>query len=562
MRIKPLISTACLFVAVAFSRQAPVDKARLAVDLLLQERFDQVVAMFGLEMKAGLTADKLAAGLRPALQQMGAVRKRLEPQLQASGESQVVTLPVEFANAAVNFIVSFNKAGEIDGLWMRPATPAAPAAAQGAEPGDRAVAQANRVVDLLLQEKYADVTAMFSPQIRTAITEARLRAGLQPVLRGSGAVLKRSEAQIQASGDQRVVILPVQFERGAWEFIITVNSNGELGGLLARPGAGTAVSWAPPEYSKPGLFKTEEVTVGKGDWQLPGTLALPLAGNKVPGLVLVHGSGPNDRDESIGPQKPFRDLAEGLASRGIAVLRYEKRTRYAAAKLGKIVNFTVQDESVDDALAAAEFLRTRPEIDPARVFVLGHSLGGYLIPRIGRRDPGLAGLIALAGAARPLEDMVVEQYLYLASLQGNPPGSQAQIEKAKKDAERIKALRADTPLGPGESILAGPASYWLDLKGYDPANEARALKQPMLILQGERDYQVTMTDFSLWKEALKGRPDVRLRSFPALNHLFEAGEGKSAPAEYMAKPSHVAPEVIDEIAAWIGKTGVQKQGRN
>jgi dienelactone hydrolase len=546
------IVIALLFVAVSFSQQFSqpigVEKARLAVDLLLKGNYDEVVAMFGEEMKAGLTADKLASGLRPALLQVGAVRNRLDPRAQAAGDSLVVTLPVEFANATMNFVVSFDKDGKINGLWMRPAAP--PAAAPSADP---AVAKANRAIDLVLQEKYADVIAMFSPQIITVLSEEKLRSGLQPILRGSGAVRKRLEPKIQASGGQSVVILPIQFEHATWDFIVTVNSTGDLGGLLARPGIDASVPWAAPAYSKPELFRTEEVTIGKGDWQLPGTLALPTGKARVAALVLVHGSGPNDRDESIGPQKTFRDLAEGLASRGIAVLRYEKRTRYAAAKLGSIKNFTVQDETVDDALAAVEFLRGRPELDPARVFVLGHSLGGYLIPRIGQRDPKLAGLISLAGAARPLEDIIVEQYLYLASLQGNPPEAQEPINKIKADAQRVKALKADTKLAPGDLLFQCPPSYWLDLQGYDPAMQARTLKQPMLILQGERDYQATMTDFARWQAALKDRPNVRFRSFPALNHLFQAGEGKSAPGEYMAKPGHVVPEVIDEIATWIGK---------
>ena len=427
-----------------------------------------------------------------------------------------------------------------------PAVPAAPAAS------DPAVSTANQALDLLLRERYADVVAMLAPQLRSAVSEDKLRAGLQPVLRGSGAILKRLEPKVQASGDQRTVILSVQFEKSTWDFIITVNSNGELGGLLARPGIDTSVPWVSPAYSKPGAFRTEEVTVGRGDWQLPGTLTLPVGRTRVPALVLVHGSGPNDRDETIGPQKPFRDLAEGLASRGIAVLRYEKRTRYAAARLGSLRNFTVQDETVDDALAAAEYLRGRPEIDPGHILVLGHSLGGYLITRIGRRDPNLAGLISMAGAARPLEDLIVEQNAYFASLQGNAPAALAALDKSKVEAQKVKALRPDSP--PGELLFSVPPSYWLDLQGYDPAAEARTLKQPMLILQGERDYQVLMTDFARWEVALKDRTNVRFRSFPELNHLFEAGEGKSTPGEYMAKPSHVAADVIDEIATWIVKT--------
>jgi uncharacterized protein len=555
MRTASLILMIVLFVAAGFTQQTPVDKARLAVDLLLQEKYSEVVAMFSAELKTGLTAEKLSAGLHPALQQIGAVKKRLDPQVQAAGDSQVITLPVEFERATMNLVVSLNRAGEINGLWMRPAAPPAAPSAPAAVSSDPAVAKANQAMDLILQEKYAEVIAMLAPQMRTALSEEKLRSGLQPILQGSGAVRKRLDPKTQVMGDQQVVILPIQFERATWEFVITVNKTGDLGGLLARPGTDTSVPWAPPAYSRADSFRSEDVIVGKGAWQLPGTLTLPVAKGPVAALVLVHGSGPNDRDESIGPQKTFRDLAEGLASRDIAVLRYEKRTRFAAAKLSSVKNFTVQDETVDDALAAAEFLRTRPEIDPNRVFVLGHSLGGYLIPRIGRRDPKLAGLISLAGAARPLEDLVVEQNQYFAALQGNPPAALEQVDKVKAQAQRVKALKADTKSSPGDLLFDGPASYWIDLQGYDPAMEARSLKQPMLILQGERDYQVTMTDFARWKDMLKGRANVKFRSFPPLNHLFQAGEGKSTPSEYMAKPGHVAPEVIDEIAAWIGRMG-------
>ncbi len=202
------------------------------------------------------------------------------------------------------------------------------------------------------------------------------------------------------------------------------------------------------------------------------------------------------------------------------------------------------DETVDDAVAAAALLRARPDVDPARVFVLGHSLGGYLAPRIGRRDPKLAGLIIAAGNTRPLEDLIIEQTAYLGSLQ-KIPGLEKQLEEFKRIAQQIKDVK------PGDNlprIMGVPASYWLDLKGYRPAAEARALKMRLLVLQGERDYQVTMADFAGWKEALKD--SATLKSYPSLNHQFMEGEGKSTPAEY-SKPGHVAQIVIDDISGWM-----------
>ncbi|HEY0553835.1 MAG TPA: alpha/beta fold hydrolase, partial [Thermoanaerobaculia bacterium] len=296
-------------------------------------------------------------------------------------------------------------------------------------------------------------------------------------------------------------------------------------------------------------FRERDVTVGAGEWALPGTLSVPEGQGPFPAVVLVHGSGPNDRDETVEKNKPFRDLAWGLASRGVAVLRYEKRTRQHGAQLAGVKDFTVQQETVDDALAAAELLRHTEGIDPKRVFVLGHSLGGMLIPRIGARDPQLAGLIVMAGAAKPLEDIILEQVAYLDAADGTVTDAEkSRFESLKAEVARVKALK------PGETgtALGAPDSYWLDLRGYDPPTAAKALKQPLLILQGERDYQVTPDNLAAWRKALAGRPAVTFKTYPKLNHLFMAGEGKSLPAEY-EKPGHVEDAVVADIAGWIRK---------
>jgi hypothetical protein len=213
---------------------------------------------------------------------------------------------------------------------------------------------------------------------------------------------------------------------------------------------------------------------------------------------------------------------------------------------------TVKDETIDDAIAAVDLLRRTKGIDVNRIFVLGHSLGGMLAPRIGERDPGLAGLVILAGATRPLEDILVEQTTYLAPLSNlSQEKQQAQIEEIEKQRDRVKKLTKADSLS-ALMYFAAPASYWLDLQGYDPPRLARSLKMPMLILQGERDYQVTMKDYEGWTNELRPNSNVTFKTYPKLNHLFLAGEGKSMPAEY-GKAGHIPDEVINDIARWIKK---------
>jgi dienelactone hydrolase len=324
--------------------------------------------------------------------------------------------------------------------------------------------------------------------------------------------------------------------------------------LPANSASATAVPYNPPAYANPAAFTEKDVTVGNGQWALPGTLTMPNGNGPFPAVVLVHGSGPNDRDETIGPNKPFKDLAWGLATQGIAVLRYDKRTKAHGMDLTPelIAKLTVKEETIDDALLAAQLLRQTQGIDPKRVFVLGHSLGATVAPRIGQQDSNLAGLIIMAGMTIPLEDEILRQIAYLNSLSG------AQTDQQKADFEKLKAAVArvkdpslsdktpatDLPLG------VSPA-YWLDLRGYQPAEVAKSLSMPLFIQQGERDYQVTPDqDYTGWKTALAQKSNVTFKLYPGLNHLFILGQGAPNPTEYNTA-GHVSADVVKDITEWV-----------
>jgi len=296
------------------------------------------------------------------------------------------------------------------------------------------------------------------------------------------------------------------------------------------------------------------VAVGVGSPPLTATLTLPEATGRVPAVVLVGGSGPGDEDETLGPDKPFLDLANGLAADGIATLRYDKRTRDYPAGIDA-ATFTPTREYVPDAVAAVTLLRSRAEIDPSRIFVLGHSQGGTFAPLIAKTAPQVAGVILAAAAAEPFGSDLVRQVTYLSTLPG-AIGAQAraQLPAARQAEAEVDSpdLATESPTTQMSPLLGGTGpTYWLDLRQYDEVATARAIPQPLLVLQGDRDYQVTVTDdLDVWLKGLAGRTSVTVHQYPRADHLFVDGAGPPTPADYTT-PGHVDPAVIAEIAAWI-----------
>jgi dienelactone hydrolase len=414
------------------------------------------------------------------------------------------------------------------------------------------IEQARAIVAALAAGEFSKVEAQYTAEVAAALPTGRL-ATLWAGLQQQAGTFKSCDtnARVTEIGDKRMVITPCQFGLAAIDLQFGFDSAGKIAGLSFRPGKPTPAASAPPPYATPAAYSETAMTIGSGEWTLPAILTMPNGKEPLPAVILVHGSGPQDRDETIGPNRPFRDLATGLASRGIAVLRYDKRSRVHGAKMAALKNLTVREETIEDALLAVAALSAEPRIDATRIFVLGHSLGGMLIPRIGSANPAIAGLIVLAGPARPLEDAIVAQARHLAMAADGVISADEQrgIDQTTALSNEIRALTAEDAKS-GRMVAGAPAAYWLDLRGYDPPSAARQIKAPMLILQGERDFQVTMEEFAKWKAALGSRADVTFHSYPALNHLFIAGTGPSVLAEY-ERAGYVAEEVVRDMASWI-----------
>jgi hypothetical protein len=313
-------------------------------------------------------------------------------------------------------------------------------------------------------------------------------------------------------------------------------------------GATSTNIYSAPAYVNQQNFTENEITFGLDEWKLPGTLSMPVGNGPFPAVILIHGSGPNDRDETIGPNKPFKDIAWGLASNQIAVLRYEKRTKEYSEEIINDINFTIEEEVVDDVLAAFDFLKNYDNIDSQNIIILGHSLGAMISPYIVTLQEDISKIILLAPPARPLIDLIYNQTIYLAELDGIIDENESvAIQETEIAIEKIKKLN----FSEDEMVLSAYKAYWEYLNNYNQVNTAQNLDVPILILQGKRDYQVTFEDdFYIWNNTFKDNNNVLLISYPYLNHLFIKVSGPPTNTEYLQE-GHVSSEVIFDIIDWI-----------
>ena len=409
--------------------------------------------------------------------------------------------------------------------------------------------RAKHVYELFVANQGDSIHALLTEELQEKLSPEVFKDMFKQSEKQFGQLQSKGEWQKESAQGITLYHSDLKFERYSLRFLLSFDADGKMNTirLMPVPAASTA---RPAVYNKEKMLE-RDVTVGADGFKLPGTLTLPVGKRKVPVVIFVHGSGPQDRDETVGPNKPFRDLAWGLAERGIATLRYEKRTKaYGAACVpeGRVIDYDT--ESVDDAVAIAAWAKTLPEVDSDSVYVLGHSLGATLAPRIAEQADGLAGIILVAALARPFEDAIVEQVTYISSLKDSSDSAKKQIAEIKKQADNTKKLGTPEFDDKIPLLLDIPRSYWEFANAYKPVEVAVKLTLPMLILQGERDYQVTMEDFGLWRFGLLRNKNAFFKSYPKLNHILQEGSGKATPFEY-ERESPVVGYVMDDIASFI-----------
>ena len=306
-------------------------------------------------------------------------------------------------------------------------------------------------------------------------------------------------------------------------------------------------------------MREERIVVGKGTtYPLNGCLTLPEDTSKpLPAVVFVHGSGSSNMDEKVGRLTPFRDLAHGLAAHGIASLRYDKRTFAHGFKLlrDKSRTITVKEETVEDAILATEMLRQDSRIDPEKIFIIGHSMGGMLAPRIDAEGGNYRGLILMAGTPRRLEDVLIEQNnQVLTEMKGwMRRFVEKQIQKLNGTFEGLYELSDEE--AKAKKMGGGVTLYYFKEMGEHPITSyPESLAKPILVMQGAKDFQVKAdVDFRMYREILKNNPRASFRLYEDLNHAFVPsvyGSIAKAKQEYGIE-QHIGESVIADIADWI-----------
>ena len=306
-------------------------------------------------------------------------------------------------------------------------------------------------------------------------------------------------------------------------------------------------------------MKTEKIIVGEHtEFPLNGLLTLPdEIIDPVPAVVFVHGSGASNMDEKVGKLTPFKDLADGLARHGIASIRYDKRSFTHGWKMLRDKNtvVTVKEETIEDAILATEILRKDSRINAERIFIIGHSMGAMLAPRIDAEGGNYRGLILMAGTPRKLEQVMIEQMEEAMSMMKGISRKIAEKQKQKISSMFDGLYDLSDEEAKKKKVGGGTTLYYFKEMGEHTAEKYLAeIQKSMLIMQGEKDFQVKADkDFKAYQEHLSERKDVTFKLYENLNHAFVPsiyGNISKAKKEYNIE-QHISEEVVEDIADWI-----------
>jgi len=459
-------------------------------------------------------------------------------QTKTEGEYIIFTSGVLFENGELNANVVFNEKGELAGINFSEYT--FEQAGGEASTNEEIVETARAYLKDLVEEKYESAYNDYphTAQMKGMVSPGEYESIFVELKKTAGGFIGFKGINVSEKDPYTIVSIGALFENQNYNMNVVFDLNGDIAGLNFS-------LYTFGEKVLPEGTREIDVEFGLQEWKLTGKITLPEADGVYPALVLVHGSGPNNMNETVGLNEPFKDIAHKLAQNGIAVLRYDKRTFTYGGKIAELKDFTVYDETIEDAAEAVKFVHGLDYVEKDRIFVLGHSLGAYLMPRIAEVTPEADGYMMASGIYSSLAEIVPYQIDYLNKLDGIVTDEE---KKRLEDTEAVvdKMLNPDA-INENEIVFGAYKAYWEDLSQYDPIELAGNIEKPAYVFQGDRDYQVPVKEYDAIFKALNDRKNFTFKLYPGLNHLLVYGEDKPTPQEYYTKGEVYEPLLEDLI---------------
>lgn len=343
----------------------------------------------------------------------------------------------------------------------------------------------------------------------------------------------------------------LDFERSAIRLELQFDTALNISSLRLQP-LSDAEMYLPPPYDDPAQYREYSMRVRHDTVQLPALLTLPLSCNNCPIVLLLHDMGPQDKDHSIGPTKAFRDLAVGLAAEGIASLRYDKRTfRYGPELMADLRVLTLENEVMQDALAALALIQTVQEVDQQAIYLIGLGLGGMVAGSLAARSPlPIAGIVAIGASPRPLPDQIIDQYIQLLGSGYDFDAMQSAVKQLERQVRRAKSTTLPPDIAADSLPLQLPGPYWLHLQSFDPAAGYWQTNARLWFVRGSADFHSQPADLKAWEKRLLGRDKLAFASLPGLNHLLMPTLDLP-PREAYQLPNHTDLAALRALAVWI-----------